>query len=158
MMIGGERLGGAGAHWLSAPRICLAPSDDSGAEPRAPLRILIVEDEAISALRLEDLVRELGHRPVGLAATREAAIATALREKPDLVLMDVRLAHDGDGLATAREIRERLGAPSIFITAHSDADTRARAAEDGAIGFLVKPIDAGEFSAALEQAAGLLRF
>jgi two-component system, response regulator PdtaR len=143
------------AHWLR-PALLRAPSDSAGTTPRPALRVLIVEDEALFALDLEDLVRELGHQPVGMAATQTAAVSAAMRARPDLVLMDIRLAQGGDGLAAAREIRARTGIPCIFITAHSDAATRTLAREAGGLAFLVKPIEKAELAGALERAAATL--
>jgi two-component system, response regulator PdtaR len=143
-------------HWLN-PRLVRAPSDGPEAAPRSVLRVLIVEDEALFALDLEDLVRELGHRPVGMVATQAEAVGEAVRLKPDLVFMDIRLAQGGDGLAAAREIRRRTGIPCIFITAHSDATTRAQAADAGGLAYLVKPVDKAELAGALERAARLMK-
>ena len=74
-----------------------------------PLRVLIVDDELWAALDMEWVVQTLGHEVVGPATTAEKAVEFAGRSRPDLVLMDIRLADDSDGVAAAIEIRQRFG-------------------------------------------------
>jgi len=119
-----------------------------GVAPRT-LRILIVEDEGITAMHIEDMVLELGHDVIGTASNGTAAVAAATAQRPDLVLMDITLAKGTDGVAAALEIQRTLGISSIFMTAHSDAGTKHRAQAAGPLGFLVKPF-------ATEQLAALL--
>lgn len=115
-------------------------------------RILIVEDEAIIAMELEDRVSRAGHDVVGCAGTPARAIALADRHRPEIVLMDVHLGAGGDGVSLAVELRERFGVHVVFITAHTDAATRQRCAEAGAVGYLSKPLRPNELLAAIEQA------
>lgn len=143
------------------------PAASTGAEmslePRArsgenqasapPLRILIVEDDAIQALGLESLVSSLGHQAVEMVASAPAAVVAAEQHRPDLVFMDVRLADGTNGIDAAAEIRERLGIQSIFMTAHADVQTRARIAKVKAIELLPKPVSAAAVKAALERLA-----
>jgi two-component system, response regulator PdtaR len=110
--------------------------------PRS-LRILIVEDEILIALDMRDLLKESGHLVVGMAGSVDHAIAMALRERPDLVLMDIVLAGPRDGIDAALELRERLDVPTLFITAHPDPLMRERAKASKPLGFLVKPLDEG---------------
>ena len=79
--------------------------------------ILIIEDEPIIALDLTRLVRELGHRVVGAAATRDEAVAMADEAPPGLVLADIRLADGSNGMDAAADILKRHDVPVIFITA-----------------------------------------
>jgi CheY-like chemotaxis protein len=79
--------------------------------------VLIIEDEPIIALDLTRLVRELGHRVVGAAATRDEAVALAEEIPPGLVLADIRLADGSNGMDAAADILKRHDAPVIFITA-----------------------------------------
>ncbi|MFC7610451.1 response regulator [Teichococcus aestuarii] len=89
-------------------------------------RVLVVEDEYFVALYAEDALASAGFEVVGVAATAEEAVEIARAERPDLVLMDIRLTGARDGISAAAEIRSSLGIPSLFATAHSDAATRAR--------------------------------
>jgi DNA-directed RNA polymerase specialized sigma24 family protein len=79
--------------------------------------ILIIEDEPIIALDLTRLVRELGHRVTGAAATREEAVALAKDHPPGLVLADIRLADGSNGMDAAHDILAMFDIPVIFITA-----------------------------------------
>jgi len=80
-------------------------------------RILIIEDEMIIALDLENLVSELGHTVVGIAATREEAVRLAKEQEPDLVLADIQLADGSSGVDAASEILNTMSIPVVFITA-----------------------------------------
>jgi two-component system, response regulator PdtaR len=102
------------------------------------LRILIVDDHQIIRAGLECLVEELGHEIVGVANTREEAVSSADQHKPDLILMDVQLEGESDGIEAATEIRKRLGIRSIFFSGYSDPDTRERANMADPIAFLDK--------------------
>lgn len=121
-----------------------APAGEAGTDTledtRRPLRVLIVEDEAITAMHIEDMVLDLGHVVVGTADTEARAIAAASAHRPDLVLMDIRLAKKSDGIAAAMEIRRQQDIPAIFMSAHSDPVTRQRAAAANPLGYLVKPV------------------
>ena len=102
-------------------------------------RVLIVEDEYFVALDAEDALTSAGF-------TAEVAAA----EAPDIVLMDIRLAGLRDGIDAAAEIRSRLGIPSLFATAHSDAATRARGDEAASpLGWLTKPYTPSEVALAV---------
>lgn len=102
--------------------------------------MLIVEDEFFISLDTEALLRELGHIPVGIAVTAEAAIAMAERHRPDVVLMDIRLSGVGDGITAAEAILSRFSIPSVFVTANTDPHTRQRALAAGGLEFVEKPV------------------
>jgi two-component system, response regulator PdtaR len=102
------------------------------------LRVLIVENHQILAVGLELLLADLGHTVVGVIDTGEEAIVAAEQHQPDLVLMDVGLDGDIDGVQAAQEIRKRFGLRSIFYTGISNSDTRTRAALADPIAFLDK--------------------
>jgi len=133
-----------------------AQPSGEGAAPVAALRILIVEDDAIQALGLESLVASLGHQVVDMVASAPAAVAAAEQHRPDLVFMDVRLAEGTNGIDAATEIRNRLGIPSIFMTAHADVQTRSRIAQIRSTELLPKPVSAAAVRAALNRASQLL--
>jgi len=83
-------------------------------------RIMIIEDEAVIALDLSDLVTSAGHDVCATATTASAAVAAAKRERPDLVLADIQLADGSSGIDAVREILESFEVPVIFITAFPD--------------------------------------
>lgn len=111
------------------------PRSDSN----APKRILIVEDEFLIALSAEEALLAEGYDVVGVAATFEQALSIAERERPDLVLMDIRLASARDGVEAAIEIRRRFGLVSLFTSANQDPEHVARAQAAEPAGWLPKP-------------------
>jgi DNA-binding NarL/FixJ family response regulator len=111
-----------------------------------------VDDELWATLDMEWVVQKLGHQVVGTASTAEKAIELAGRDQPDLVLMDIRLAENGDGVAAAIEIRRRFDIPSLFISAHDDQISRDRAAAARPWGFIEKPFSPESLSKAIETA------
>ncbi|HEY1186146.1 MAG TPA: response regulator [Gemmata sp.] len=115
-------------------------------------RILIVEDEALIAEELRDRLEQLGHTVIDIVDTAESAIATAAREAPGLVLMDIRLRGDEDGIDAATLISERADVPIVFMTAHSDADTIARAMLIRPYGYVVKPVREADLVTAVQTA------
>lgn len=121
-----------------------------------PMRVLIVEDEAITALHLESLVSQLGYEVCSVEATGEGAVAAAAAHKPDLVLMDVRLAGELDGIAAACQIRRQFGIPSLLVTAYTDDRTKQRAEHCKTMGMLSKPYTANQVERMLAQATSAL--
>lgn len=115
-------------------------------------RVLIVEDEAITALDLSTELAGLGYAVCGVVDTSEAAIGAVERERPALVLMDVRLADGGDGIETARRICSRHDTAIVFLTAHSDEATLARALAVSPFGYLIKPFRARDLKVAIDLA------
>ena len=83
-------------------------------------KVLIIEDEPIIALDLENLVSELGHRVVAVAATKDDAVAKAKSERPGLVLADINLGEGGSGIDAVSEILASFDIPVIFITAYPE--------------------------------------
>jgi two-component system, response regulator PdtaR len=119
-----------------------APDEQDGPRPvgTQALRVLVVEDEFFIALHTRTLLEDLGHVVVGTAISAEQAISIAEKERPDVVLMDIRLDGSRDGIDAALEIRSRLGIGSIFVTANSDPRTRQRAEAAQPLEFLEKPL------------------
>ncbi|WP_168220340.1 response regulator [Azospirillum thermophilum] len=121
-----------------------------GAGGRPVLRVLVAEDEAITAMHIEDILLELGHEVVGTVDNGPDAVAAAGRLRPDLMLMDIRLARDSDGIAAATEVYRALGIRSVFLSAHSDTLTRERAAAALPLGFAVKPFSTSQLAVLLD--------
>jgi two-component system, response regulator PdtaR len=119
-------------------------------------RILVVEDDYFVALTLEHTLTEAGYRVVAVAASGEEALDLAGRERPDLVLMDIRLAGAMDGIEAARVLRER-GFRSVFASAHSDAETRQRGAPAEPLDWLSKPFTDQQLLATVAEALRRLR-
>lgn len=102
--------------------------------------VLIVDDDFLIAEYLREVVEDAGCRVCATAATAEDAVAEALRFRPDVVLMDVRLRGAGDGVDAALRIHARLGTPVVFITGSNEPETMRRIQADHPRGILVKPI------------------
>lgn len=117
-----------------------------------PLRVQIVEDERIVALDLRDGLEQLGFHVVGIAANEPDALRMAETSAPDLVLMDINLDAGGDGISAARQIRERLAVPVVFLTAYGEPETLARAADAAPYGYLLKPFELRELNATVRMA------
>lgn len=110
-----------------------------------PLRILQVEDEAITAMQMDSALRAIpGCATLPHVATGEAAIASARKNRPDLILMDIGLAGPMDGIEAASAIRRESEVPIIFITGYEDAGLKARAESLRPLAFLMKPHVMGE--------------
>jgi CheY-like chemotaxis protein len=105
----------------------------------ASLRIMVVEDDVFIRLDLMTHLRAGGHTVVGSAASAAEAVRVAERERPQLVLMDVRLGGDKDGIDAATEIWRRFAIRSLFVSANLDANARAKAAAANPVGYLEKP-------------------
>lgn len=114
--------------------------------------ILIVEDEAVVAADLAGKLERAGYRSVGIAADGANAIATAKAMSPDLVLMDIRLSGDLDGIDTAERIRAFRNVPIVYLTAHSDTDTLRRAATTEPFGYILKPFEERDLTTQIEIA------
>lgn len=114
--------------------------------------ILVVEDEALIARDVQNTLRDLGYDVPAIAASGPVAIARADELRPDLILMDIRLQGEMDGIEAAREIRARLDIPVIFVTAYADANTLQRAKLSEPYGYVLKPFDERELAINIDMA------
>jgi signal transduction histidine kinase len=115
-------------------------------------RILVVEDDGVLALNLADTLDELGYTVAGTATRGEEAIDLARRLHPQLILMDVGLAGQIDGIAAAEAIRDEHDVPVVFLTSHADEDTLQRATHADPSAYLVKPFKAPDLRCVIEIA------
>ncbi|EHQ36754.1 response regulator [Methanoplanus limicola] len=114
-------------------------------------RILVVEDEMIVAMAIKKSLKNLGYDIVGHSTRGEDAVLKAGELKPDLILMDIRLKGEMDGVDAAERIKSLYGIPVIFLTAHSDLDTMQRAIKAEPAGYLVKPFNERELHTNIEM-------
>ncbi len=114
------------------------------------LRILIVEDEAVTAADLYDELVAQGYEVIGTADTAAAALRLAETSRPDIVLMDINLAGEGDGIHAASAIRS-AEIPVIFLTAHYDERTLGRAKLASPVGYITKPFEQHQLVVAIEM-------
>jgi DNA-binding NarL/FixJ family response regulator len=115
-------------------------------------RVLIVEDDFFVCLEIESAMIEAGIEVIGPANTAEEAERYAAEQRPDLVVMDVRLLGSRDGVEAALAIFRSTGIRSIFATAHDDPHTRARAAAAKPLGWIAKPYAMPTLVALVRQA------
>jgi DNA-binding NarL/FixJ family response regulator len=133
-----------------------APAERSGyaEEPIAAQRrcILLVEDDFLVGMEVETGLQEAGYEVAGVAATADEAVALAAARRPALVVMDIRLASERDGVDAAVEIFRTLGIRSLFASAHGDAEVRARAVAARPLGWVAKPYRVETLLAAVAKA------
>ena len=123
---------------------------EEGVITLAKARILIVEDESIVALDLRHRLMKLGYAVCAVTDTGESAIREAAEKVPDLILMDIRLKGEMNGIEAAQEIRTRFDTPVILLTALADNDTLHQAEAFGPNGFISKPFDEKELFDTIE--------
>lgn len=116
------------------------------------VQILVVEDESIIASDIKDCLENLGYSVPAIAVTGAEAITRATELQPDLVLMDIRLRGDMDGIQAAEQIWSCLHIPIVYATGFSDRETLERAKLTRPFGYILKPIDERELYAAIETA------
>jgi CheY-like chemotaxis protein len=114
-------------------------------------RILIVEDERLIAVDLQRRLTRLGYAVVALVASGAEAIQKALALCPDVVLMDIRLQGDMDGVEAAQQIRASTAIPVVFMTAYVDEDTQQRIRATSPWGCLYKPFAPNQVQSVLEH-------
>lgn len=115
-------------------------------------RILVAEDEAIVAMDLRQKLVKLGYCVPKVIRSGEEAIESAVSLDPDLLLMDIGLAGQMDGIEAATAIRERLGINVIFLTANSDQSTANRAYATNPLAYLLKPVELEQLQSAVADA------
>jgi len=114
--------------------------------------ILIVEDDPVIATLIGFMLNDPDYLVVGSAATAEEAIDAAQKQKPDLILMDIHLKGQMDGIETARTLWWDYHIPVIFITADADDVTFQRAMKTSPLGFIKKPLSRKLFALTLKMA------
>jgi CheY-like chemotaxis protein len=114
--------------------------------------ILVVEDEAIVALDVATQLEQLGYRVAGIVDEASAALTAVSQLRPDLILMDIALRGDDDGITLAEELYVCEGLPVVFLTAHTESELLSRARCTGAYGFVTKPFSSGGLRSAIELA------
>ena len=114
--------------------------------------ILLVEDEQIIAISTENALNKVGHKVCSICGTGEDAVAyIEANEKPDVILLDIRLAGEMSGIDAAKKINEMVDVPIIYLTSNSDALTINEAKTTYPVAFLTKPIDTAQLITTIEM-------
>jgi two-component system, cell cycle sensor histidine kinase and response regulator CckA len=158
----GEKIGGIGPPIRKNIRIA-----SDGACPRKKVvrrmgfseqKIMVVEDEGLIAADLQSRLERAGYSVPPVAGTGAEALTIIRETAPDLVLMDIRLRGDLDGIEVAEQVRRELDIPVVYLTAYEDQETLARAGQSQAYGYIRKPIAAASLQGAIEIALSKYRF
>ena len=115
-------------------------------------KILIVEDEAVIAIRLQERLTAMGYHIIGMSYSSEEAMEHARRLRPDVILMDIMIPGKMDGIAVANSVKTELDIPVIFLTAFSEDKIIDRAKQAEPYGYIVKPFQDRELKACVEVA------
>jgi two-component system, response regulator PdtaR len=118
---------------------------------KTPFRVVIAEDEALIRLDLKEMLEEEDYEVVGEVGDGETAVKLAVSQRPDLVILDVKMPVL-DGLSAAEQIAEQRIAPVVILTAFSQRDLVERARDAGAMAYLVKPFTKADLVPAIEMA------
>lgn len=117
-----------------------------------PDRILVIEDEAISAAFIEGALTKFGYSVTNIVSNGPQAILDAEGTRPDLALMDIRIQGSMDGIETAQILRDRFNIPVVYVTAFADSDTIERAKFTEPLGYLLKPFTKADIQTSVEMA------
>ncbi|HEY9246276.1 MAG TPA: PAS domain S-box protein [Candidatus Methanoperedens sp.] len=115
-------------------------------------KILVVEDEPIIAMEIESRLKGSGYEISGIVSSGKDAVLKSIESPPDLILMDIMLKGDMDGVQAAEEIRRSMDIPIIYVTAYADGDTLERAKITEPFGYVIKPFLERELIAVIEMA------
>lgn len=116
------------------------------------IKILVVEDESILALDIQGYLRGFGYQVAAVADKGEIAVKLAKKHQPDLVLMDIRLKGEMDGIDAGEHIWQTLRIPVIYLTAYAEEATLERAKKTMPYGYILKPFDSRDIQTAVEIA------
>lgn len=119
---------------------------------KSPARILVVEDESIVAFNLQQRLEQLGYDVPAIAVSGQESLDLVDETRPDLVLMDIHIQGDMDGIDVASRLRETHAVPVIYLTAYSEDSTLERARQTGPYGYLLKPFSERELHATIQMA------
>lgn len=115
-------------------------------------KVLIVEDDMIISMVLERMIKKLGHKVVKKVIAGQEAIDATFELQPDLILMDIQLKDNIDGITAMQKIREKSDVQVIYITGNSDQYNLDRAKETNFVDYLVKPIQMGHLKKSINKA------
>lgn len=116
-----------------------------------------MEDDGFQALLVNKLITKMGYEAIGTVTSGEKAVETALEKKPDLILMDISLEGEIDGITAVTQIKKKVDIPVIYITGNSDSYNLDRAEKTGFIEYLIKPISGKMLEEPMNRASKLVK-
>lgn len=122
----------------------------SSSAPATSAVVLIVEDDETTAIAIQASLTSLGYRVSGVVKSAERALRSLATRVPDIILMDIALDGEMDGIAAAKQINSEWNIPVVFLTASGDSDTIRRASQAEPYSYLIKPCHKGDLRAAVE--------
>lgn len=133
-------------------KTAIQPSRIPDASDHSKVRTLVVEDEALIRLDIVEILEDAGFTIVGEGASGDEAVLKARELEPDLIVMDVKMLGEIDGIAAAQKIMDERRTAIVMLTAYSQSDLVARARDAGAMAYVVKPFTPGDLIPAVEIA------
>lgn len=118
----------------------------------AKTNVLVVEDESIVSKDIQHSLKKLGYNVVGAASTGEKAFELAASERPDIILMDIMLKGNINGIETAEKVKKELNIPVIYLTAYADEATLSKAKVTEPYGYIIKPFKEVDLHTSIEMA------
>lgn len=118
------------------------------------MKILIVEDDRIIAYSLKLMITQFGHEVLGILEAGEAVLESVRKAMPDLIIMDIKLAGEMDGIEAAQAVLKHFSVPIIYLTGNSDSATLKRSESTKSSAYLMKPITKGMLRSAIEEVLG----
>jgi len=119
----------------------------------SPKKILLVEDDGIQRIIMERLINNLGHTVLATVSDGESAVNSALKLKGvDLIIMDIRLGNNIDGIEAMQRIRKKSNVKVIYVTGNSEAFTKERAKKTNYEAFIEKPLTKDKLENAFQKA------
>ncbi|MGB7294628.1 MAG: response regulator [Candidatus Aminicenantales bacterium] len=115
-------------------------------------RILVVEDEAIIAMDIQSILKKIGYSSAEVVHSGEESIQKVAAGRPHLVLMDIKLKGNLDGIQAAHQIYDQFRVPVVYITAYGDENTLKRANGTGRFGYITKPFEENELQTTIQDA------
>lgn len=115
-------------------------------------KVLIVEDDMIISMVLERMIKKIGHQVIDKVITGQGAIDSTFELEPDLILMDIQLKDNIDGITAMEKIREKSDVHVIYITGNSDQYNLSRAEDTNFVDYLVKPIQMSHLEKSISKA------
>ena len=116
------------------------------------VNILIVEDDAIIAMDMEQVLSRKGYNVIGIIDRGEKVLPAIDKKQPDIVLMDINIKGNADGVDVAKKLLDELGLKVIYVTAYSDVNMKERAFMTEPVGYLIKPVRESELIGMIDYA------